>query len=924
MIYRFDTSGSKIVNQFISKNYLKWIPYYKFKNIEYLDKGGFGIIYKAKYNSIEVILKYFDYLNNSDESLNEFLNEWKIIDSYGIIRIYGFTKDPDTLNYILIMKYTNKNSLKSCLTEITKDWKQRLFYLYQIIKGLNDIHKKDLIHYNFHNGNILCNKYKEDIYGIFISDYLGLYQLTKSFLKENNIFGVLPFIAPEILKGQPYTQASNIYSFSIIMWEFTSKILPFNDKAHDLQLALSICKGERPEIIENTPQCYIDLMKKCWNENPLKRPSSKEVLDIIKNWIIRPLGGDINEELKSNIMEFINAPIEHNNLIVESHPKACYTSHLLDFTSKELNELLILEDPWELIELKQKYQSSFNELQNIQMELTLQNEEFAKKESTLQIQITNLQSEKQALDGKLTEQLKQNSQLNQEKNNLQDKLVQTETIVQELKSQQDQFKNQINQFQIGYKQIEEENLKLEKIAETYYQSSQNELINLQQRNFQTEKEILKLEKIAETYHQSFQNENNQNLRLKLAKQIKEFAKKENILQTQIIDLQNEKQNLAGNLTYLTEQLEQNKLTNQQVQDQISQLKQEETKLQEKLSQIEANIQELKSHKESLIEQKEQLENNLNQFQVNYEQTEQEKIRLYNMTEGLLQEQKLKIKLKIKLEKEIVQLKQKLIIEEQIKVQLTRALQIKEDKINELEQKLINLDQDRIKKLQDKRKKLIEIEKELLNKLTSGKNTKEIHKEEEAKQKEMNELQQELSRTTASYNVNRKKQVFNQVNNFLKVKGDFLTLREEAIKKLQNCCNHLESSINKERNTIGSNRNMKILKLTDKYTKEFQSILVKYNDGLLELNKNYYSLKKIVQENKELEVNLIIENIFKLNSFNLDKYKIFKFATYSQEGTGIQLNSNMMSEDINSLRKNLNELKLELNQEKKELKKLATV
>ncbi|RGB39959.1 hypothetical protein C1646_688763, partial [Rhizophagus diaphanus] len=72
-------------------------------------------------------------------------------------------------------------------------------------------------------------------------------------------------IAPEILRGQPYTQASNMYSFSIIMWEFTSEILPFSDKAHDFLLALSICKGKRPEIIENTPQCYINLMKKCWD-----------------------------------------------------------------------------------------------------------------------------------------------------------------------------------------------------------------------------------------------------------------------------------------------------------------------------------------------------------------------------------------------------------------------------------------------------------------------------------------------------------------------------------------------------------------------------------------------------------------------------------------------------------------------------------
>ncbi|CAB5394884.1 unnamed protein product, partial [Rhizophagus irregularis] len=184
---------------------------------------------------------------------------------------------------------------------------------------------------------------------------------------------------------------------------------------------------------------------------------------------------------------------------------------------------------------------------------------------------------------------------------------------------------------------------------------------------------------------------------------------------------------------------------------------------------------------------------------------------------------------------------------------------------------------------------------------------------------LDELQQELSRTSASYDANRKKKVLNQVNKFLKAKGGFLTLREEAIKKLQNC---LESFINKEGNTIGSTRDLKTSNLADKYTKEFQYILVKYNDGLLELNKNYYSLENIVQENKELEVSLMIENILQLNSFNLDKYKIFKFATNSQEGTRIQLNSNMMAEDINSLRKNLNELKLELEQEKKELRNLA--
>ncbi|CAB5372187.1 unnamed protein product [Rhizophagus irregularis] len=43
-------------------------------------------------------------------------------------------------------------------------------------------------------------------------------------------------------------------------------------------------------------------------------------------------------------MEFINAPIGHNNLATKSHPKACFTSRLHDFTSKKLNEILESED----------------------------------------------------------------------------------------------------------------------------------------------------------------------------------------------------------------------------------------------------------------------------------------------------------------------------------------------------------------------------------------------------------------------------------------------------------------------------------------------------------------------------------------------------------------------------------------------------
>jgi serine/threonine protein kinase len=250
---------------------------------------------------------------------------------------------------MVVMDYANKGNLRSNLTKIVKNnWKQKLYMLHKIIFGLNKIHRQNLIHCDFHDGNILNHNIKkdekkeenDDEYNlVYISD-LGLCQPVKSLLKKDDIYGVIPFMAPEVLRGNPYTPASDIYSFSMIMWEFTSGVPPFNDSAHDLQLSLSICKGERPKIVENTPQCYIDLMKKCWNENPLKRPSASEVKDIIGNWIFYPYYRKINDELKCNIMEFINAPIEHKYLAVEPHSQAYYKSRLLNFSSRKLNEIL--------------------------------------------------------------------------------------------------------------------------------------------------------------------------------------------------------------------------------------------------------------------------------------------------------------------------------------------------------------------------------------------------------------------------------------------------------------------------------------------------------------------------------------------------------------------------------------------------------
>ncbi|POG72571.1 kinase-like domain-containing protein [Rhizophagus irregularis DAOM 181602=DAOM 197198] len=161
------------------------------------------------------------------------------------------------------------------------NWFNVIEALTNIIGGLSEIHQKQMVHRDFHLGNILFaskNSYSKKM--AHISD-IGLYRKIDD-VNETSIYGVMPYVAPEVLKGKPYTQAADIYSFGMIMYFVATGRQPFADCAHDEVLVLNICDGIRPEIDEKiAPKCYIDLMKRCWDLDPENRPNSIIIEELI-------------------------------------------------------------------------------------------------------------------------------------------------------------------------------------------------------------------------------------------------------------------------------------------------------------------------------------------------------------------------------------------------------------------------------------------------------------------------------------------------------------------------------------------------------------------------------------------------------------------------------------------------------------------
>ena len=111
----------------------------------------------------------------------------------------------------------------------------------------------------------------------------------------------------------------------MIMWELTIGCKPFANVEHDIGLIYEIIDGKRPEITNDTPECYANLMKSCWDSDPLKRPS---ISSIIQYWNNTALNEQLKQAEKRRI-ELIQSKELGPEFSEKPHLKAIFTSRAL-------------------------------------------------------------------------------------------------------------------------------------------------------------------------------------------------------------------------------------------------------------------------------------------------------------------------------------------------------------------------------------------------------------------------------------------------------------------------------------------------------------------------------------------------------------------------------------------------------------------
>ena len=310
-------------------NFIIKYSFFDYNDYDVLPKkvafGSFSNIYivQRKSDKKQFVLKQYEYNNEvSCEEQMHLMTEISIyqkVNHPAIIKFYGVNfvsfVDQQQFRPTILIEYFPNDSLGSMLDKEKRsfadiNWSPTKKYIniIGIANALNYLHGHGIIHGDLKPWNILL----DDNYYPKITDF-GLsaafpHPLTidMKFKLPGNI-GTAIYMAPEILKNEPYGPAIDVYAFSMCIYEIIACKRPYDDPNITIfKLMNNVMNGVRPTLTNDFTEPLKELICPCWSEDPLKRPSFKEIYEKLSTDYKSFFFNDFDEDEIQDYIDFLN------------------------------------------------------------------------------------------------------------------------------------------------------------------------------------------------------------------------------------------------------------------------------------------------------------------------------------------------------------------------------------------------------------------------------------------------------------------------------------------------------------------------------------------------------------------------------------------------------------------------------------------
>jgi len=249
---------------------------------EELGRGAYGVVFLANWRLQKVAAKKLleDSLSENGE---DFAKEAELLMALrphkNIVQFLGVILRP----LCIITEYLPRGSLFQLLeSEHPMDYVLLLKFANDIVAGMVHLHSEGVIHRDLACRNLLLDESGT----VKITDFGLSRTLTAGSRKTKMYVGPIRWMSPEALSDGYYSTKSDVYSFASVLYELLTREEPWLGMLPQNVMS-AVLGNQRPKIPDFTPKNMIELMQKCWSEDPVKRPEFLTIHDILNENLLK-------------------------------------------------------------------------------------------------------------------------------------------------------------------------------------------------------------------------------------------------------------------------------------------------------------------------------------------------------------------------------------------------------------------------------------------------------------------------------------------------------------------------------------------------------------------------------------------------------------------------------------------------------------
>jgi serine/threonine protein kinase/WD40 repeat protein len=265
-----------------------------FELLETIGKGGFGVVYRAYQPLVarEVAIKIIvpEHANNPN-FIRRFESEAQLVarlEHPYIVPLFDYWRDPD--GAYLVMRYLRGGNLRKRMKASPLSTHEVLRLVDQIGDALATAHRSGVVHLDLKPDNILF----DGDGNAYLSDF-GISKLIKEqrpkdlipdesgenvVIEQTNVSGSPYYMAPEQIRNEGITPRTDIYSFSILLYEILTGQVPF-EASNPMALAVRHLRTPLPDVRTqrpDLPEAITDVLRCAAAKDPADRFADVDAL----------------------------------------------------------------------------------------------------------------------------------------------------------------------------------------------------------------------------------------------------------------------------------------------------------------------------------------------------------------------------------------------------------------------------------------------------------------------------------------------------------------------------------------------------------------------------------------------------------------------------------------------------------------------